>query len=180
MKRPSLIFFFIFSIGVVALYFLFVELYLPKVDPMPPPKEEVFDISLISENDFISFGERIFILKGACRLCHKSIGGRAPALGDIAFVSEDRMKETAYKGRAQTATEYILESMLEPSVYVVEGYGKMEAGHVVSPMPRVTARAVNLTPLEIRAVIAYLLDSSGVEVDIKPSHLMPVLEERGQ
>ncbi len=173
MKRRSLIFFSLFSLGVVALYFLFVELYMPQLRPVPPPKEEVFDISLLSEEDFVDFGERIFIGKGSCRLCHKGLGGRAPALDQIVFKAEDRLVETAYKGRARTATEYILESMLEPGLYVVEGYGKMEKGQIVSPMPRATSGLVNLTPLEIRAVVAYLQRSSGVEVSIKPSLAMP-------
>ncbi len=174
MKTRKIIFFFVFSLGVVALYFLFVELYIPKARPAPPPKEEVFDISLISEEEFVAFGERIFTGKGSCGLCHKSLGGRAPALDDIAFVAQDRLKEAAYKGRASTAVQYILESMLEPGVYVVKGYGKMEAGLVVSPMPVVTGAPLNLRPLEIRAVVAYLLYNSGVEVDIKPSRAMPV------
>lgn len=173
MKRRSLFFFSLFSLGVVALYFLFVEFYLPKVDPMPPPKEEVFDIALISEEEFVAFGERIFIGKGSCRLCHKGLGGRAPTLDEIIFVAEDRLLEAGYKGRARSATGYILESMIEPDLYVVEGYGKTEQGQVVSPMPRVTSGLVNLSPLEIRAVVAYLQSSSGVEVSIKPSLLMP-------
>ncbi len=173
MKGRSLIFFSLFSIGVVALYFLFVELYMPELRPVPPPKEEVFDISLISEEEFVAFGERIFIGKGSCRLCHKGLGGRAPALDEIVFVAEDRLVETAYKGHARTATEYILESMLEPGLYVVEGYGKMEKGKIVSPMPRVTSGLVDLSSLEIRAVVAYLQRSSGVEVSIKPSLVMP-------
>ncbi len=173
MKRRSLIFFSLFSLGVVALYFLFVELYMPELRPVPPPKEEVFDIALISEEEFVAFGERIFTGKGSCRLCHKGLGGRAPSLDEIFFVAEDRLAETAYKGRARTATEYILESMLEPGLYVVEGYGKTEQGRVVSPMPRVTSGLVNLNPLEIRAVVAYLQRSSGVEVSIKPSLVMP-------
>jgi len=188
LKTRKIIFFFIFSLGVVALYFLFVELYIPKARPAPPPKEEALsynDISLISEDEFVSFGERIFTGKGSCRLCHtvsdgraRPARGRAPALVDIAFTAEDRLQEAGYKGRAVSATGYILESMLEPSVYVVEGYGKMAEGLVVSPMPVVTATPVNLTPFEVRAVVAYLFYSSGVEIDIKPSLELPTYRHR--
>lgn len=163
----------LFALGVVGFYFLFVEIYMPDVRPAPPPKDEVFDISLISEEEFASFGERIFTGKGSCRLCHQSVGGRAPALVDVAFTAEGRIKEAGYKGRARTRTGYILESMLEPSAYVVKGYGKIKGGINVSPMPAARSAPVNLSPLEIRAVAAYLLQGSGVEVSIKPSLEMP-------
>ena len=53
-----------------------------------------------------------------------------------------------------TAEDYIRESMMCPSCYVVKGFGK--AGDKVSPMPVITKPPVSLSPIEVNAVIAYL------------------------
>ena len=52
------------------------------------------------------------------------------------------------------AEDYIRESMMCPSCYVVKGFGK--AGDKVSPMPVITKPPVSLSRVEVNAVIAYL------------------------
>ena len=53
-----------------------------------------------------------------------------------------------------TAEDYIRESMMCPTCYVVKGYGK--AGDTVSPMPVISKPPISLTNIEVNAVIAYL------------------------
>jgi hypothetical protein len=53
-----------------------------------------------------------------------------------------------------TAEDYIRESMMCPSCYVVKGFGK--AGDKVSPMPVISKPPISLSPIEVNAVIAYL------------------------
>jgi hypothetical protein len=50
--------------------------------------------------------------------------------------------------------DYIRESLMCPTCYVVKGYGK--AGDIKSPMPVSTESPISLTPVEVNAVIAYL------------------------
>jgi hypothetical protein len=52
------------------------------------------------------------------------------------------------------AEDYIRESMMCPSCYVVKGFGK--AGDTVSPMPVISKPPISLSPIEVNAVIAYL------------------------
>jgi len=53
-----------------------------------------------------------------------------------------------------TAEDYIRESMMCPSCYVVKGFGK--AGDKVSPMPVISKPPISLSPIDVNAVIAYL------------------------
>jgi hypothetical protein len=50
--------------------------------------------------------------------------------------------------------DYLRESLMCPSCYVVEGYGK--AGDTVSPMPVISKPPISLSPVELNAVIAWL------------------------
>ena len=53
-----------------------------------------------------------------------------------------------------TGEDYIRESVMCPSCYVVKGFGK--AGDKVSPMPVITKPPISLSPVEVNAVISYL------------------------
>ncbi len=50
--------------------------------------------------------------------------------------------------------DYIRESLMCPSCYVVKGYGK--AGDTVSPMPVISKPPISLSPMELNAVIGWL------------------------
>ena len=66
--------------------------------------------------------------------------------------------EAAYRragaGDEMTGEDYIRESMMCPSCYVVKGFGK--AGDKKSPMPVITKPPISLSPIEVNAVIAWL------------------------
>ena len=57
-------------------------------------------------------------------------------------------------GEEMVGEDYLRESIMCPSCYVVKGYGK--AGDKVSPMPVIVKPPISLSPIEANAVIAWL------------------------
>lgn len=131
--------------------------------PEEPPSLEAVDAASGVEG-FVALGERIFNGKGACALCHNA-AGRAPLLDNIVEAANERVSSPDYHGTAKTAEEYIRESLVSPSAYVVPGYG-VAGDELTSPMPDVTTGAIGLGDQEIDAVVAYLQMLSGVEVTV--------------
>ena len=113
-------------------------------------------------------GESIYFGRGKCSTCH-SVGDQGSAIrgpnhgvnaqfGEpLAVRAEARAQERAKAtGRPYTATEYLVESLADPSAYVVSGYK--------DEMPLVYRPPVKLSPDEVKAVILFL-QSLGGEVD---------------
>ena len=138
---------------------------LPLIVPEAPPKEEKLGGNLTMDQ-YIAVGDKIFHGKGTCTLCHSPVGGRAPLLEAVAGKVPERLKDPRYKGKAKTAEEYIHESMIQPSAFVVEGFGKKGTNDTESPMPQIDKGSIGLSAVEINAVIAYLLSIGGVEVTV--------------
>lgn len=138
---------------------------IPLVIPEAPPVEEKIT-GAMTKDQFVAMGDKIFHGKGTCTLCHSPVGGRAPNLDAVGPRSSERIKDPRYKGKAKTGEEYIRESMMEPSTYVVEGFGKPGTNDTVSPMPNINKGAIGLSDVEINSVIAYLQKSGGVEVTV--------------
>ena len=114
-------------------------------------------------------------------MCHNPVGGRAPLLENVGKALAERLTDEKYKGEAEDVAAYIEESMIEPSVYVVPGFGKAGTGDKESPMPSVTAGSIGLNEAEIKAVVAYVLDASGLEVTVEiPSEAQPEEESEGE
>ena len=115
-------------------------------------------------------GEKIFWGKGRCFTCH-SLGDegsavRGPNQGQfgekfplpIGARAHERAKERSEEtGQTYTATDYLIESVSNPSAYVVEGY-KDEMAIVYAP-------PISLNLDEIKAVILYL-QSQGGDLDM--------------
>ena len=116
---------------------------------------------------FIALGEKIFKGKGTCALCHNPVGGRAPLLEKIGDVINKRLADKSYTGKAKDAQSYLYESLVEPSAYVVAGFGKKGSNDKVSPMPDVSKGSIGLGDAEIKSVIAYLQKLSGIDVTVK-------------
>ncbi len=154
---------------------------LPQVQS-DPPKEEVIDTSSIDMAGMVSLGERIFKGKGTCTLCHNDLG-RAPNLLklDLAQQFPAHFDDPAYEGKAKGETgagaveTYIRESMQDPSAYVVAGFGKKGTGGKVSPMPEVDKPPIELKPVEMDAVIAFLQERAGVD----PTVPLPLAADAG-
>ena len=69
----------------------------------------------------------VLFVKAGCTACH-TIPGIAGADGRVGpklvlgTTGPHRLADPRYKGRAKTVRAYIVESVLEPSVYVVPGF----------------------------------------------------------
>lgn len=167
-----------FGLLAIIAFSAFSSFGIPQIEPAPPPKEEALDLAAMSMGDFVALGERLFEGKGTCTLCHNPVGARAPLLEEIAQVVKERISDPNYGGRATDFESYIYESMLEPSAYVVAGFGKLGTNDTVSPMPDASAGSISLSEAEIRAVIAYLQDWNGLEVTVEiPKGVAAVEEE---
>src|SRR3990172_11078220 len=126
--------------------------------------------------EFVAVGSRIYAR--TCVLCHSGLGDRAPKLDAIATVWRERTGDPRYRGAAKTLEAYLRESMVEPSAYVVKGFGKPGTGDTESPMPEATKGAIALSPSEIDAVIAYLQSTAGTKVTVAPRAGQPSGAER--
>lgn len=123
----------------------------------------------------VEAGEAIYWGKGKCSTCH-SLGDRGSAVrgpnhADVCAVSRDlRVAERQAAGAAgiQTATDYLVESLADPDVYVVEGFS--------AAMPKVYLPPISLTADEIRAVVLYL-QTQGCEADAATIELPQVILE---
>ena len=156
-----------FSLLVIGFFAGYSNYGVPRIEPAPPPVEEKLDLSSMTMTQFIALGEKIYKGKGTCPLCHNAVGGRAPLLEKSATVAPARLKDPRYKGEAADAESYLRESMIEPSAFVVAGFGKKGSGDAVSPMPDVSAGSIRMNDAEIAAVIAYLQDLGGTEVTVE-------------
>ncbi len=155
-----------FSLFAVIAFALYSSLGIPQIKPAPPPVEEKIDLGAMTMDSFVALGDRIYNGKGTCTLCHNSLG-RAPMLGSVASIALDRMKDAKYAGESTTAEEYVYESLVKPSAFVVKGFGKAGTNDSVSPMPDVSTGSVGLSEAELRAVVAYLQDLAGEDVTVE-------------
>jgi len=103
-----------------------------------------------------------------------AVGEKEPSAGivkgDPSAIPEEYRRAGAGGFDSMIAEDYIRESMMCPTCYVVKGYGK--AGDTKSPMPVINKPPISLSPVEVNAVIAYLQsynepgDYSGVTVPL--------------
>jgi mono/diheme cytochrome c family protein len=69
----------------------------------------------------------VLFTRAGCPVCH-SIPGIAGADGRVGpplllgTSGPQRLRDPAYRGKAKTVHEYVVESVLEPGVYVAPGY----------------------------------------------------------
>jgi len=156
-----------FGLLTIGFFTLFSNFGIPQLEPAPPPADEELDLSAMTMEDFVALGDRIFNGKGTCTLCHNPVGGRAPLLDNAAATIRDRLRNPGYGGQAETLYEYVRESMLEPSAYVVPGFGKAGTNDTESPMPAASGGSARLAEAETLAVIAYLQDRWGLDITVE-------------
>ena len=142
---------------------------LPQVVPDTSEPVEVSTEGLDMDG-FIALGESIFKGKGTCTLCHNGMGRAPDTLEmDMAATYPARLIDPRYKGvaagkeGAKAIEEYIHESMVSPSAFVVEGFGKKGTNDTESPMPTVNMPPIELNDVEMNAVTAFLQDLAGLE-----------------
>src|SRR5215470_3975438 len=151
---------FAFNVVVIA-FFLYVGNSIPQLQ-QDPPKELVLAADASAE-DFVKAGQDIFYGKGTCALCHEigKKGERCPDLAGVGERDETRIKEEGYHGKATSGAEYLVESVMEPTAYVVEGY-----------QPSMPPVGRQLNDLELVAVVAFL-QSQGGEVTVNGQSHFP-------
>ncbi|MFQ5626567.1 MAG: c-type cytochrome [Methyloligellaceae bacterium] len=156
-----------FSLLTIGFFTWYSNFGIPEIIPAPPPKEVKLDLGSMTMEQFIALGEKLFTGKGTCALCHNPVGGRAPLLDNFGDVLKKRLAEKSYAGKAKDIESYLYESMVEPSAYVVAGFGKKGSNNKISPMPDVSKGSIGLNDAEIKSVIAYLQNLNGIEVTVK-------------
>lgn len=159
----------VFGLLTIAFFAGFSNFGIPQIEPAPPPAEETVDPGSMTREQFVALGKRIFDGRGTCTLCHNPVGQRAPLLDKAAQVAPERLADPRYQGEASDVASYLYESMVDPSAYVVAGFGKTGTNDTVSPMPNVLTGRIGLSEAEAKAVVAYLQDASGVEVTVEIS-----------
>ncbi len=154
-----------FSVAMI-LVFASVTYVLPQVKGEAPEDEEV-NLGELTMDDFVAMGEKLYQGKGTCTLCHNNLG-RAPDLMtyDVVSVSLERLADDRYQAQADDAETYLRESLVDPSAYVVAGFGKKGSNDTESPMPAVDQPPIQLSPAEIDAVIAYMQQKDGNPVTV--------------
>ena len=154
-----------FSVAMI-LVFGSVTYVLPQVKGEAPEEEEVA-LGELTMDSFVAMGEKIYGGKGTCTLCHNSLG-RAPDMltYDVKTISLERIADARYQGPAADAETYLRESMIDPSAFVVEGFGKKGSNDTESPMPAVDQPPIQLSAIEIDAIIAFLQHTDGNEVTV--------------
>ncbi len=159
-----------FSLGLILLFTLM--MWLPPQRQGEAPEDLAVDSTQLSQEQFVALGESIFNGKGMCALCHQPPpAGRAPDIRgmNLMALAAERLADPRYRGGAKDAVAYLRESLLNPSVYVVAGWGVVGEEETRSPMPAVDKPPVSLTADEIDAVIAYLQAKDGNPVTMLPS-----------
>lgn len=109
-------------------------------------------------------GELIFWGSGKCHTCH-AVGTRGRAVrGPDLGVSSDgetmmtraarrAAERSASRGREMSATGYLVESLVDPGAYVVQGFK--------DEMPAIHEPPIQLDPDELRSVVLYLQTLGG-------------------
>jgi mono/diheme cytochrome c family protein len=149
MQVPVLLKVSVFALAVMGAYTFYAN-WIPQLESRPPE-----DLSLegreVTPEQLVRAGEEIFKGKGGCLVCHQvgQKGTRAPDLAGVGAASGRRP--------GMGAKAYLIESLLEPGAYLVEGYPNI--------MPRVDRPPIALNRSEIWALTAYL-QSLGGTVDV--------------
>ncbi len=129
---------------------------LPSPDPTPPQLRQE-QVPLVAGTEPLP---QLFI-KAGCPVCHMIPGipgahGKVGPRLTLKTTGPKRIVDPGYTGEAETVKEYIIESILKPRAYVVEGYPDRT-------MPTWYSR--KLTAQALERIAAYLEVQSGLESD---------------
>ncbi|HDY89463.1 MAG TPA: c-type cytochrome [bacterium] len=135
-------------------FFTFYANKIPQIESRIP-EELVALEGKFTQGEIVRIGKDIFEGRGNCSICHLETGGRGPNLGNVGFIAEIRKPD-------MLPEEYLMESIIRPSSYLVKGYGPI--------MPPADKPPVSLNQGELLAVVAYLQSRGGI-VTIKPDDI---------
>jgi mono/diheme cytochrome c family protein len=140
----------VFSVAVMGGYTYFAN-SIPQIESKPP-QELSLEGGNVTPAQLVKAGEEIYKTKGTCEICHR-IGQKGTRAPDLAGIGARAAKTKP----GMTAKAYILESLLQPQAYVVEGYPPI--------MPTVDKPPIALNRSEVWALAAFL-ESLGGNVDV--------------
>jgi mono/diheme cytochrome c family protein len=147
----------VFALAVMGSYSYFAN-SIPQIESRPP-QELSLEGGQVTTAQLVKAGEEIFKAKGTCEVCHRigQKGTRAPDLAGIGSRATGRAAERATKGKppraGMTAKQYLLESLIAPGAYEVEGYPPI--------MPAVDKPPISLNRSEVWALVAFLQSLGG-------------------
>ena len=118
-----------------------------------PPAELSLEGGNVTPAQLVKAGEEIFKTKGTCEICHR-IGQKGTRAPDLAGIGARAAKTKP----GQSGRQYIIESLLQPGAYLVEGYPNI--------MPPVDKPPITLNRSEVWALTAFL-ESLGGTPDVK-------------
>ena len=125
--------------------------YIPQIESKPP-QELSLEGGNVTPAQLVKAGEEIFKTKGTCEICHR-IGQKGTRAPDLAGVGGRAAKTKP----GMTAKAYLIESLINPSAFIVEGYPPI--------MPAVDKPPIALNRSELWALTAFL-ESLGGTVDV--------------
>lgn len=116
--------------GVVVLYALWTLRVSPSSSTRPVRSSNAGSVSLTAEMIPLVSGDESTVeifTKAGCPVCHiiPGIPGANGQVGPpltLGVTGAQRLADSSYRGNASTVHEYIVESVVEPSVFVVPGY----------------------------------------------------------
>lgn len=150
MRLPVAVKVSVFALVVMGVYTYFSN-SIPQIESKPP-QELSLEGGNLTPAQLVRAGEEIFKTKGTCEVCHR-IGQRGTRAPDLAGIG-------ARAGRMKPglgAKQYLIESLLQPNAFVVEGYPPI--------MPAVDKPPIGLNRSEVWALVAFL-QSLGGTVDV--------------
>ncbi len=151
MRVPVVVKVGLFSLLVMGIYTYYAN-SIPQIQSTPP-EEISLEEGKVTPEQLARIGEQIFKGKGTCEICHRigEVGARAPDLAGVGG-------QAAARKPGVSATAYLVESLLDPGAYVVEGFPKI--------MPKIDRPPIGLNRSELWAVVAFL-ESLGGTVEVK-------------
>jgi mono/diheme cytochrome c family protein len=141
----------VFALAIMGSYTYFAN-SIPQIESKPP-QELSLEGGNVTPAQLVKAGEEVYKTKGSCETCHR-IGQKGTRAPDLAGVGS----RAATRKPGMSAKAYIIESLLQPAAYVVEGYPPI--------MPVVDKPPIGLNRSELWAVTAFL-ESLGGTVDVK-------------
>ena len=133
------------------------QLWLTQSEEHPPP-----ELQITQETDtdtLVGMGETLLKTKGGCLLCHKITeqgNTRGPDLRGVGGRAASRRP-------GQSAEVYLTESLVDPGAYVVAEFA---TGGGASIMPAADKPPAEMSPTELKALVAYL-QSLGGEITVE-------------
>ena len=140
----------VFSLVVMGGYSWFAN-SIPQIESKPP-QELSLEGGNVTPAQLVKAGEEIYHTKGTCEICHR-IGQKGTRAPDLAGVGARAAKTKP----GMSAKAYLLESLINPSAFIVEGYPPI--------MPAVDKPPIALNRSEVWALVA-CLESLGGTVDV--------------